>query len=135
MSGFHTIYWYKLFMFSIDQCSQGSGACPDVKLQGSDNTELISWERSDGILRVDYKRPLASSKFIIIINFIMNTQFFITNIQLSTSKPFNWYASHMLFSSLTSAWMILQMHKFSDCQRLPSESYGSRRQVYTISII
>ncbi|KAG8175030.1 hypothetical protein JTE90_003214 [Oedothorax gibbosus] len=43
------------------QCSRGSGACPDTKLRGDDNTQLLSWKKSDGILSVTYKRPLKSS--------------------------------------------------------------------------
>ncbi|PRD32306.1 UNVERIFIED_CONTAM: Skeletor [Trichonephila clavipes] len=48
------------YLSAKSQCSQGSGACPDTKLRGEDNTELLSWEKSDGIFTVTYKRPLGS---------------------------------------------------------------------------
>ncbi|XP_013780945.1 protein Skeletor, isoforms B/C-like [Limulus polyphemus] len=40
------------------QCSKGSGVCLDVKLGGKENSQLVSWEKVNGILKVTYKRPL-----------------------------------------------------------------------------
>ncbi|XP_054714140.1 protein Skeletor, isoforms B/C-like [Uloborus diversus] len=49
------------YLSAKSQCSQQSGACPDQKLRGEENTELLAWERKDGIFTVTYKRPLGSS--------------------------------------------------------------------------
>ncbi|GBN20328.1 Protein Skeletor, isoforms B/C [Araneus ventricosus] len=49
------------YLSSKSQCSQGSGACPDTKMRGEENTALVNWEKSDGIFKVTYKRPLGSS--------------------------------------------------------------------------
>ncbi|XP_055950409.1 protein Skeletor, isoforms B/C-like [Argiope bruennichi] len=49
------------YLSAKSQCSQGSGACPDIKMRGEENTALLNWEKSDGIMKVTFKRPLGSS--------------------------------------------------------------------------
>lgn len=49
------------YLSAKSQCSQESGACPDTKLRGSQNIETLSWERTNDMMKVTFKRPLAAS--------------------------------------------------------------------------
>ncbi|KFM69923.1 Protein Skeletor, isoforms D/E, partial [Stegodyphus mimosarum] len=49
------------YLSTKSQCADGYGACPDTKLRGDDNIEVLSWNRADGILTVTYKRPIEAS--------------------------------------------------------------------------
>jgi len=51
------------YITAKSQCApqSNSGACPDVKIPAArDDTQMVSYNFADGILRVAYKRPLVT---------------------------------------------------------------------------